>query len=673
MGSEQTGAEIGMARISRVSGQLRHDRQSVRWTARAAAVCGLGAVATGAVTTAMALTSARANAGSSPLVTSATTVVPSTAGPAPALLTSFTYQGGQTSYTYGVPSNVDSVRVTVDGAAGSGGIGPGPSSGGLGGEVTATVAVTPGETLIAVPGGPGANTGVGGYGGGGAGAQEPGSTAGGGGGGGGSFLYGRVGGAAPVLLVAAGGGGGGTSASAGGAGGGPNGQAGSAASGVTPGTGANASGPGSTGGTGPTDAVSPGNGGTSSGYGGGGGGGYFGGGAGSGGGGGGGGSGWWILGSSGLKVGTNFASAGQISISPAPSVIAVAPSKGPLAGGQSVVITGADFEKGDTVRFGTRAATMRSIAASGQSMTVDAPPGSPGSPVDVTVTAPWGGASMISSGDQYSYLAVPTVTSIVPTHGSTDGGTPLQIQGTGLTPDSTVTVGGKPTPVVNAGGDGTWLQVVTPTGLAGPAPIVVSNPGGTSTAGPASTFSYDGPAASTTTTTTDPATTTTRPNPTTTAPPASSTTSSTLWVPPVPPPDPSTSTTTAPGWIGSTSSGLGTSAGGSTFYDPSSSYGGYGYTNAVGPGLSFTGGSTTETTLGSDPQVVPADASSPTTAATQGIQPAAIIGTSGHSLLTTILAIVALGELLVMLFLWKLGKNLALTRNSGSQPDGQGE
>ncbi|MDE3203648.1 MAG: IPT/TIG domain-containing protein [Acidobacteriota bacterium] len=388
-------------------------------------------------------------------------------------------------------------------------------------------------------------------------------------------------------------------------------------------------------------------------------------------------------------MGTNFASAGQISISPAPSVIAVAPSKGPLAGGQSVVVTGADFEKGDTVRFGTRAATIRSISASGQSMTVDAPPGNPGSPVDVTVTAPWGGTSMISSGDQYSYLAVPTVAAIVPTHGSVDGGTPLQIQGTGLTSDSTVTVGGKPTPVVNAGADGTWLQVVTPTGPAGPAPIVVTNPGGTSATGPASTFTYDGPAVSTTTaastttvasTTTDPATTTTtRPNPTTTAPPSSSTTSSTLWVPPVPPSDPSTSTTTAPGWIGNTSaglgssSGLGTSVGGSTFYDPSGSYGGYGYTNGVGPGLSFTGGSTTLTTLGSDPQIVPADASSPTTAVTQGIQPAAIIGTSGHSLLTTILAIVALGELLVMLFLWKLGKNLALTRSSSSPPDGQGE
>jgi hypothetical protein len=210
--------------------------------------------------------------------------------------------------TFTIPSGVNSVTLTVDGAQG-GDSNTVSSDGGLGGEGLAEFGVTGGETLTILAGGAGNSPpsltagGGGGFGGGGGGGSAGTAAAGGGGG---SFVVGPTGG----LLLVAGGGGGGAGGVATGGGGGAGFLRGTSGAGTNPGgaasqtgggaagtvtastgngpaaaaAGAIFSGPGGNGSPGPVDAVA----------GAGGGGGYFGGGGGGGGseaGGGGGGSG----------------------------------------------------------------------------------------------------------------------------------------------------------------------------------------------------------------------------------------------------------------------------------------------------------------------------------------------------------------------------------------------
>jgi hypothetical protein len=166
--------------------------------------------------------------------------------------------------TWTVPTDITRITVTV--AGGSGGAAAGSTGGtpGVGGQVTATIVVSPGEVLsivVGARGGDGVANSVpasGGYGGGGAaGANTAPVSNPGGGGGGGSFVF-NV--SNPMLLVAAGGGGGAGGGSAEGNGG----TGGAGGDAVTPSTfsprtggGATTSGPG----TAPPD-VAPGNPGT---------------------------------------------------------------------------------------------------------------------------------------------------------------------------------------------------------------------------------------------------------------------------------------------------------------------------------------------------------------------------------------------------------------------------
>lgn len=74
----------------------------------------------------------------------------------------------------------------------------------------------------------------------------------------------------------------------------------------------------------------------------------------------------------------------------------------------------------------------------------------------------------------------PLVAAVTPTEGSVAGGITLLISGTGMTSDTTVSVGGTPaTSVTYLAPD--FLTAVTPAGAAGPADVVVSNTNGTST------------------------------------------------------------------------------------------------------------------------------------------------------------------------------------------------
>jgi len=91
----------------------------------------------------------------------------------------------------------------------------------------------------------------------------------------------------------------------------------------------------------------------------------------------------------------------------APTVTAISPAQGSIAGGTSVAITGTNFTGATAVRFGTTAATGYTVN-SATSITATAPPGTAGT-VDVTVTT-GGGTSATSAADQFTYLAPPTLT-----------------------------------------------------------------------------------------------------------------------------------------------------------------------------------------------------------------------------------------------------------------------
>jgi len=120
----------------------------------------------------------------------------------------------------------------------------------------------------------------------------------------------------------------------------------------------------------------------------------------------------------------------------APTVTALSPKSGSAAGGTVVKVTGTGLTGATAVMFGSAEAHIVAVN-SNASITVDAPAGSVGTAVNVTVTTP-GGTSAITSKDLFRY--VPTVAGISPASGSTAGGTSVTVTGTGFGPGNTATV-----------------------------------------------------------------------------------------------------------------------------------------------------------------------------------------------------------------------------------------
>ncbi len=96
----------------------------------------------------------------------------------------------------------------------------------------------------------------------------------------------------------------------------------------------------------------------------------------------------------------------------APSITAINPTSGPLAGGTSVTITGSLFTGATAVKFGANNATAFTVNSDTQ-ITATSPPGAAGV-VDVTVTT-GSGTSGLGASDQFTYGAVSGPSSPVPT------------------------------------------------------------------------------------------------------------------------------------------------------------------------------------------------------------------------------------------------------------------
>jgi hypothetical protein len=162
-----------------------------------------------------------------------------------------------------------------------------------------------------------------------------------------------------------------------------------------------------------------------------------------------------------------------------PTIATVTPVSGPVAGGTSVTIAGANFRTGMSVKFGPNDATSISLNSATQ-MTVTTPPG-PAGPVNVIVTNIEHEAAQLVNGFTYvGAQSTPTISTISPTSGPQTGGVDILINGTGFMPGAIVNICGQQVVVLNL--TATQIHTLTPACAPGPVTITVTNPdGGTAT------------------------------------------------------------------------------------------------------------------------------------------------------------------------------------------------
>ena len=193
-------------------------------------------------------------------------------------------------------------------------------------------------------------------------------------------------------------------------------------------------------------------------------------------------------------AGTSAANAGSKYTYGPPTITALNPAAGTVAGGNAVVITGTGFtglSGAAAVKFGATNATSYVVDSPTQ-ITAVAPAHTAGT-VDVTVTTP-AGTSAASAASKYSY-GPPTVTDLDPSAGSAAGGNSVVITGTGFTGLSgaaAVKFGATNATsyVVNSP---TQITAVAPAHAVGTVDVTVTTPAGTSAASAASKYTYGGP------------------------------------------------------------------------------------------------------------------------------------------------------------------------------------
>ena len=169
---------------------------------------------------------------------------------------------------------------------------------------------------------------------------------------------------------------------------------------------------------------------------------------------------------------------------PQPTVAVVSPNIGSTSGGESVTITGTNFLCSAVVNFGANPATQVVIDSPTQ-ITVISPPGT--GTVNVTVTTPGGGTSVITPSDEFTYVAAPTVNGISPNSGPTSGGTSVIITGTNFTGATSILFGGNPASfTVNSS---TQITAISPPGT-GTVNVTVTTANGTSAITSFTQFTY---------------------------------------------------------------------------------------------------------------------------------------------------------------------------------------
>lgn len=140
----------------------------------------------------------------------------------------------------------------------------------------------------------------------------------------------------------------------------------------------------------------------------------------------------------------------------APSISSMSSSSGGAAGGSSITITGTGMSDVSSVSFGSKMASI--VSRTPTQVVVTTPRAVTTGAVDVTVTGP-GGSFVLASGFTYVSSA-PTITSVSPNSGATDGGTSVTITGTNLESVSNVMFGNASATIVSKAA--TTLVVTSP-------------------------------------------------------------------------------------------------------------------------------------------------------------------------------------------------------------------
>ena len=165
---------------------------------------------------------------------------------------------------------------------------------------------------------------------------------------------------------------------------------------------------------------------------------------------------------------------------PPPDVNSISYNSAPLAGGNTVRITGVNLSQTTAVTFGAVPATSFAVISDTE-ITAIAPAGSAGT-VYVYVTTP-GGSDLAP----YTYMAAPVITSLSPSSGTAGGGTQVTISGENFIYAKSVTFGGVAAANFWSISD-TSLIAVTPPGALGAVDVAVSAMGGSTTSQAAYTY-----------------------------------------------------------------------------------------------------------------------------------------------------------------------------------------
>jgi pimeloyl-ACP methyl ester carboxylesterase len=174
---------------------------------------------------------------------------------------------------------------------------------------------------------------------------------------------------------------------------------------------------------------------------------------------------------------------------PAPTISAIAPASGTTGGGTPVSITGTNFASGASVTIGGTVATSITVVSSTQ-IAATTPAHAAGA-VNVIVTNADAQSATLASGFTF-VVPAPTISAIVPTSGTTAGGTAVNITGTNFASGASVTIGGTAATSITVGSS-TQITATTPAHAAGAVNVIVTNADAQS-ATLASGFTYVAPA-----------------------------------------------------------------------------------------------------------------------------------------------------------------------------------
>ena len=162
---------------------------------------------------------------------------------------------------------------------------------------------------------------------------------------------------------------------------------------------------------------------------------------------------------------------------PMPRIDSITPRNGPMVGGTRVVVEGAHFPEGVSVRVGGQA-PKRAVVRNGTLIEIVMPPSRAPGFVDIDVGRAETGLAVVKNAFRYDPSPAPSIETVGPNKGSVDGGTEVSIGGKNFASDATVLFGGKPATHVKFV-DASTLEAKTPPGNNGDmVDVIVKNPDG---------------------------------------------------------------------------------------------------------------------------------------------------------------------------------------------------